>query len=398
MVRFEIVGKLAGIKASDKFHPFEKKTYESGWENTTLLYNVISGNNRFMMQVRGGHFSDGHGDVYVFSKAYKDDDGNEVKSEAFTIPYKDRFTSPDLERVAEWKKYVFDLEEPGRRYALKNLIEKIKDGSEVTDDELKEVNVTSKEKLEEAYEKSLKKRKEFICQDDYATYINKVIESDKYKDRMFTVRGNYEMQYSEAKDSWYGSFVPNKIYLAAKDAEAKSVGQATLFYSEGAIKESDDMAYINTYIIQYDNNFKTNLFAPYPIVIKKGTDENAEKAYEIRKKRFEVEDDSVYELGVTVQFIDGAETTTLKVEDLPEEVQDAILIGDISERDALQEYGGVAYGERITQTRFSGLMRGYAKGRQETAYKSDDLMNTSLKEDKDSDVFDDDDDLFSDLD
>lgn len=44
------------------------------------------------------------------------------------IPFKERLTSPKLAEVAEFKKFIFDLEKPGRRYKLEKAAEKIREG------------------------------------------------------------------------------------------------------------------------------------------------------------------------------------------------------------------------------------------------------------------------------
>ena len=109
-----------------------------------------------------GSFADGHGDVFTFTKSYTDESGNKVKGENIRIPFKERLTSPKLAEIAEFKKFIFDLEKPGRRYALEKALERVNEGKELTDDELKELEIESKEELTTALEKSNKKRYEFI--------------------------------------------------------------------------------------------------------------------------------------------------------------------------------------------------------------------------------------------
>ena len=123
-MNFEMTGRLSISKETEKFKPWEEKTYDSGWVKRRLLFNVTCGDNRHMLAVDDGSFSDGHGDVYTFSKATIDESGNKKKGESMIIPFKERLTSPKIAEVAEFKKYIFDLEKPGRRYGLEKASER----------------------------------------------------------------------------------------------------------------------------------------------------------------------------------------------------------------------------------------------------------------------------------
>lgn len=157
--------------------------------------------------------------------------GKKTKGESIQIPFKERLTSPKLAEVAEFKKFIFDLEKPGRRYKLQNMADKLHEGSEPTDEELKEVGLTSPDEVSDALEKSIKKRHEFISEWDYIDFIKKVIDSGKYADKKFFIRGNGEYQYSDNKGTVYESYMPNRIYLAAEDLEDMLLTQNQLWVS-----------------------------------------------------------------------------------------------------------------------------------------------------------------------
>ena len=125
-MNFEMTGKLSISKESDKFHPYQEKQFDSGWIRKQLMFNVACGDNRHMLTVTSGAFADGHGDVYTFSKSGVNEDGNKVKGESLKIPFKERLTSPKLAEVAEFKKFIFDLEKPGRRYKLEKAAERLR--------------------------------------------------------------------------------------------------------------------------------------------------------------------------------------------------------------------------------------------------------------------------------
>jgi len=393
-INFDMTGKLVPVKDTEKFKGYEEVKYNSGWINRTLNFNVISGNNRFMLRTRGGKFEDEHNDIYVFSKGGLDENGKQIKGEGFRIPFKERLIHKRLPEVVEWKKFIVDLEEPGHRWKIQNAIEKLEDGHDFSEDELDEFGVKSADELKDVLEKSNKKRKEFISEWDYAEYLHKVLTSEKYKDRMFNIKGEYVMEYSEAKNQWYSHYAPTRIYLAAKDAEPVATATVTLFYDESGLDdgvvEEKNKYYLNGYVQVYDSNKKKNVFAPYTVAIP--VEDNKKKM----KKIVEIlsVDDGVKELGMIVDLIDGSEMKEIEMEDLDLETQDLILCGLVDFEDVKHQMGGNVYGSRVTENRFKKFSRNYSTGAKETVYTSDDLHNVSAEDDSD-DLFGDDDDLFA---
>ena len=266
-MNFEMTGKLSIGKESEKFHPYQEKQFDSGWVRKQLMFNVACGDNRHMMTVTSGAFADGHGDVYTFSKSGVDENGNKIKGESLKIPFKERLTSSKLAEVAEFKKFIFDLEKPGRRYKLEKAAEKVKEGTNLTDKELKEIGLENEADVNAELEKSNKRRHEFISEWDFIDFIKKVIDSGKYSDKKFFIRGNGEYQYSDKNQRVYESYVPNRIYLAADDAEESSTATINILFNSESL---DDMSveekgkyYVNGYMMEYDNNRKGNICLLY---------------------------------------------------------------------------------------------------------------------------------------
>lgn len=380
-IRFEMVAKLNLVKDSENFHCYEEQEFVSGWQSRTVRLNAIAGDNRFLLQARGGKWKDNDGGtLYLF-----DTDGK-----AFQIPFTDRKLSENIEKTANWRKRVIDLDYRDRRMTLRSMVE-----GESYDPAIAKKYGLSKEseeiELDELLKQSNNKRHEYLSDWDFVSDLYKLLQSDKIKDKKFFIQGEVEFQYSENKKTWYKTYVPHKIYLAHPEEDYRSKANVVLLFDSNALDEGgeDDFgkAFVNGYVTQYDNQTKSNKFVPYPIVILKPESDDAKenKYYQIRKNRFEIEEDDqveVYQMGVVVDLIDGAQRKGLSVEELPEEVQEAILMGDISERDALSQYGGQTYGDRITESRFAGLMRGYATGKQETEYRSEDFLNKPKKANK----------------
>ena len=401
-VTFEMVGKLSVGKDSDKFKSYEEIKYDSGWINRTLKFNVTSGDSRFMLQIKGGCFEDQHNDIYVFSKDGVDDEGKRVKGEGFTIPFKERLKHPRLAEVAEWKKFVIDLEEPGRRWKLQNAAERLKEGKEFNDVELRELGVGSAEEIPTAYEKSCKKRKEFISEWDYAEFIKKMIDSGKYANKKFKIRGEHQYQYSEQNKRFYSNFVPTRIYLAEDDAIETATENAIVYFNSESLEdvsEEKGKYYVNAKIFVYDSNRKSNIPCDYMITFNAtpaDADERTKKMVNAKVKMFTIDSDEWRELGVVNTLIDGAERMAIEFDDLTEEQQDNILMGLTTLEDIRAEMGGSVYGDRIQEARFTKLAKGYSGGSKDSVYTDEDFEIKPIGADEEEDLFDeeDDDDLF----
>lgn len=401
-MNFEMIGKITMSKETDKFHPYSETTYPSGWAKRKIMFNAICGDNRHLLTVDAGCFADGHGDVYTVSKGTVDANGKRTKGESLKIPFKERLTSPKIAEVAEFKKFIFDLEKPNRRYKLEKAAEKVKEGTVLTDEELKELGIESVEEVNSALEKSNKKRHEFISEWDFVEFIKKVIDSDKYKDKKFYIKGSGKYQYSEKNTRVYESYVPNRIYLAADDAEEYSTATINILYNHESL---DDMSvnekrkyYVNGYMMEYDEGRKGNIPCPVTVVIPVA-DENAEdkekRKVEAIKRKFIVEDEEWKELGVVVKMLNGAQRVEITDDMLTDDQKDDLELGLITLDDIRAELGGSVYGERIQEYQFEKIARGFTKGRNDTTYTDEDMVIRPIEEEvpeEVTDLFDDDDD------
>ncbi len=384
-MNFEMTGKLSIGKETEKFHPYTEKTYPSGWVRKQLLFNVTCGDNRHMLTVTAGAFSDGHGDIYSFTKGGVDENGNKVKGESIQIPFKERLTSPKLAEIAEFKKFIIDLEQPGRRYKLQNMADKLHEGKELTDEELKEVSLESKDDVTAALEKSNKKRHEFISEWDYIDFIKKVIDSEKYKDKLFFIRGNGEYQYSDNQQKVYESYIPTRIYLAADDAEPSSTATINIIFNSESLDEMSveekGKYYVNGHMMEYDQNRKANIPVPVTIVIPvPEDDEKGKKKAEAFKHKFMVDDDTYKEYGAIVNMLNGAQKTEITEDMLTDEQREDLDLGIITMDDIRAEIGGNVYGDRIREYQLVKPARGFTKGRQDTVWTDEDMIIKPIEE------------------
>lgn len=384
-MNFEMTGKLSISKDTEKFHPYTEKTYPSGWVRKQLLFNVTCGDNRHMLTVTAGAFADGHGDIYSFTKGGVDENGNKVKGESIQIPFKERLTSPKLAEIAEFKKFIIDLEQPGRRYKLQNMADKLHEGKELTDEELKEVSLESKDDVTAALEKSNKKRHEFISEWDYIDFIKKVIDSEKYKDKLFFIRGNGEYQYSDNQQKVYESYIPTRIYLAADDAEPSSTATINIIFNSESLDEMSveekGKYYVNGHMMEYDQNRKANIPVPVTIVIPvPEDDEKGKKKAEAFKHKFMVDDDTYKEYGAIVNMLNGAQKTEITEDMLTDEQREDLDLGIITMDDIRAEIGGNVYGDRIREYQLVKPARGFTKGRQDTVWTDEDMIIKPIEE------------------
>lgn len=384
-MNFEMTGKLSISKDTEKFHPYTEKTYPSGWVRKQLLFNATCGDNRHMLTVTAGAFADEHGDIYSFTKGGVDENGNKVKGESIQIPFKERLTSPKLAEIAEFKKFIIDLEQPGRRYKLQNMADKLHEGKELTDEELKAVGLESKDDVVTALEKSNKKRHEFISEWDYIDFIKKVIGSEKYKDKLFFIRGNGEYQYSDSQQKVYESYIPTRIYLAADDAEPSSTATINIIFNSESLDEMSveekGKYYVNGHMMEYDQNRKANIPVPVTIVIPvPEDDEKGKKKAEAFKHKFMVDDDTYKEYGAIVNMLNGAQKTEITEDMLTDEQREDLDLGIITMDDIRAEIGGNVYGDRIREYQLVKPARGFTKGRQDTVWTDEDMIIKPIEE------------------
>lgn len=397
-MNFEMVGKLSISKETDKFNPYSENHYDSGWVKRRLLFNVTSGDNRHMLNVDDGCWEDGHGDVFTFSKATVDESGEKKKGELLKIPFKERLTSPKIAEVAEFKKYIFDFEKPGRRFKLEKAAERLHEGKNLTDEELKEIGLENESDVTEALEKSNKKRHEFITKWDFAEFIKKVIDSEKYKDSLFFISGNGEYSYNAEKETMYDSLVPTRIYLAADDAEESATATVTMLFGENAI---DDMSleekgkyYVSGYMMEYESSMKKTIPVPVVVTIPNVSDDATEKEkkkLEAIKKKFYVDGEEFKEYGIVVNMLNGAQKVEITEDMLTEEQKDDLDCGLITMDDIRAELGKSVYGDAVKEWQFVKPAKGFTSGSKETAYTSEDMI-IKIETEEVEDLFQDEDD------
>ena len=203
-MNFEMVGTIKGIKETDKFKPYDIKTFDSGWQTHTYKFNVISGANRFMVTISGGKWTDdSKNQIFTFSKA---EPGK--KAEKLTVKWTDRRKPEIISKVSGFKIYTCNL---------------------LTFDEVTAL------KEEGNAEEAAKKNHQFIETTDYAALVKKVIDSGKYDDAKFKIVGTIDIQYSAAKNQYYRTLTVNKMYKVSNETPCKAELTMNVFYTADSL-------------------------------------------------------------------------------------------------------------------------------------------------------------------
>lgn len=353
--QISFVGKIRKIKDG-----YSEQEFSGGLIKRRLRFNAVCGNSLQWLEVT--------------ALVWKDDKKNKVytlksvegaKDEKMTVEWANRLNPDVIELVPGYKRFVVDTDTFAKRK------------------ELEEAG------LDEELEKSKKKRKEFIHESDFIDYLIKVLDSETSKDMIFRINGTAEYSYGSKHDTYYRNFVPQKIFRVPDDTEQCCAGSMKLYFAEGAVDDTcvDETGdyIINAFADYYDQNSKMNAFVPISVKINK--DHKMANGF---KKRFsKAEGDEIKELGVGVNFINGAQTVEITEDMLSDEQRESIEDGLCTFEDIKAELGGTAYGERVTEIRLTGLMKGYSSGVQDTMYSIEDLKKRPIKDAPKSEVSED---------
>ena len=340
------VGKIRKIKDG-----YSEQEFTGGLIKRRLRFQAICGNSVQWLEVSTFVWKDEKKNkVYTL----KSIDG--AKDEKMTVDWANRLNPDVVESVPGYKRFVVDTDTFAHRK------------------ELEEAG------LNEELEKSKKKRKEFIHESDFIDYLIKVLNNEKSKDMIFGINGAVEYSYGNKQDTFYRNFVPQKIFRVSDDTKQCCAASMKLYFTEGAVDDilldkSGDYV-INAFVQYYDQNAKMNAFSPVQITINK----DHPKANGFIKRFSKAEGEEVKELGVTVDFINGAQQVEITMDMLTDDQRESIEDGLITFEELKKELGNKANGDRVTEVRLTGLMKGYSSGVQDTTYFISDLNKKPIKD------------------
>lgn len=392
---FNFVGKIALGKDTEKFHPIERREFESGWTNTTVKFNCLSGTNRILCMTQGGKWKEDKNNkvIKTFSKSTTDKNGNVTKGEKIEILWSKRFDEDQIDRVAGFKKFTCDTGDIKMRYKLQDLVTAFEKET-ATDEMMEEVGIDNLDDAKTALEKSKAKKRVFLTEWDFAEHMAKVCQSDKFKNKLFYLSGVYDVQYSVEKDRYYTNYHVNRVVLAPDDAVPSTEMKVDFYFCEDSWSddqyEETGKCYINGWTNYYDNTFNKNGFMPLTVVVKED-----KKKVTVLKRKFTC-DEGVKQIGLTLNVIDGAETVEITLDMLDDETREDIECGLLDFESVKRELGGKAVGDRVSELRFAELTP-KKNVVQDTTYSVDDMHAARMEvvdavEDEEVNIFGEEDD------
>lgn len=364
---FSFVGYLKPVKDTETFKGFTTKTYDSGWMSERLVFNVVAGDNRHLVEINAGRWQqEGKNVIYGFTQG----DANK-KGEPVQIPWVKRNDPDVIKNMAGWKIFTVDTDTYNHRK------------------ELEESGET------EALEASNKKRKHFLAGTEFCEYVNRVVNSDKTKDMKFRVNGTVTYNYSEKNDRYYSAYEVNKIYRVDDDADVSSEVNVEFYFAENAMDATDyeetGKATVNGYTSYYDSSLKRTCYCPMTLAMRCGTDEDGLKKIKGWQKIFDkFEDDEIRKINLSCQQINGSQRVAITYDDLDDDTKENIDFGLITLEEVIREMGGNTFGDKIQEIQIVKLGRGSLRGSETTVLTVDDMNKKPIKEEDAVDVFMDD--------
>ena len=351
MNSFSFVGKLVPVKDTETFKGYTETSYDSGWMKQRLVFNVVAGDNRHLVEINAGRWKDDkkNSTIYTMSKATEG-----KKSEKIQIPWDKRNDPETIDGVAGYRVFTIDTDTYSHR------------------EELKEAGDT------DALEKSNEKRRHFLASTDFCDFAKKVVYNEKIKDWVFRVNGNIVYRYSESNGRYYQSYEVNKIYRVDETAEPTADVNIEFYFAEGFMDkdgiEDAGKAIMSGFTPFYDQNTQKNWFLPISLVMR----DEKEKVDGFEELLSEFEDNEICKVVLSCKAINGAQRRSVNLEDLDEKTQKAVKLGLMSEAQAIKNAGGQVYGDVIQELRFDQIV----KNSEATAFKLEDCVAKPHKEEE----------------
>ena len=358
MNTFSFVGKIVPIKDTENFKGYTETTYDSGWMKQRLVFNIVAGDNRHLVEINAGKWKDDkkNSTIYTMSRATEG-----KKSEKIQVPWEKRNDPETIEKVAGYRVFTIDTDTYSHRESLK------------------EAGDT------EALAKSNEKRRHFLAGTDFCDFLTKkVVYNEKIKDWVFRINGNIVYNYSEKTGRYYMSYEVNKIYRVDESTEPTTDVSIEFYFADGFMDkdgiEDTGKAIMSGFTPFYDQNTQKNWFLPLSLIMRDV--ENVDLTEELLS---EFEDNEICKAVLSCKAINGAQRRNVNLEDLDEKTQKAVKAGLMSEAQAIKNAGGQVYGDVIQEIRFDKIV----KHSEATAYTLENMLEKPHKEEENVDVFED---------
>lgn len=318
MSKFEIIGTLSLSKGSEKMPTFETIKVGDSGEKRILRLNSKSDDNFHNVKIEGLCWGN---DSQIFAKKKV----GEGKYEDLKFKYSER--DKHIAELAEFSKYVFV------------------DGDT---------------------------RHEFATQYDFALFVKEELESGKYNDKRFIIKGDVES--SQWKGKSYHDFNVTRLYTVTEKEgeeaiEDKSEATLELFLGEGCLMDDDfeetRKMFLNGFNARYDSKKKGRIGIPLTVEVYVPKEKkNGAKLVDKFKENTEgkiTDDELAYKLGIKVDMVSKSEKVEFNMELLSDEEREDLELGllDLEELKAEHGCGKGAFERKFV---FKTFARGYSKG------------------------------------
>lgn len=354
---FEFIG---GVQIPNDLSKISSLTENATKTWTTLKVTMgikEGGTNSAFLDLRAGFKTDLNGKVYTVNK----------DNEKMEIPFKDRLNPAYLDLVADFAKYVVDLETDEDiknqytklQFQISNIYKKIKDGSATDEDK---ENIV---KYKAEYKSLAINRHEFISEYDFVKFIEDNIS--EIKPLRLRVRGNYASSFSKGKT--YNSYVPKSIEVAKAEDENKLELHIDFYFNRDTLEVTEDMIIAKGYVSSRDSYVKADRFVTTELVCKEP------KFFDIFKTFLATKEKTYQHLAWVCNVYNGANQKEFTYEDLTD-TQKAMVDCGMSTVDEYRVKGGYVLGANISEIRMAKplLIGDFAGGVVDTGLNEDDFV------------------------
>jgi hypothetical protein len=359
---FEFIGDVQTAKDKTKIMSVSQNATKT-WETTKVTMGIKKEQtNSVFLDVKAGTRPDGSGIVYAMGV-----DGTTMK-----IPFKDRKNPDYLDLVADFSKYVVDLETDEDvkseytklRFQISNIQKKIKDGTATDEDKANVVEYRQK------YKALATNRHEFISQLDFVEFIG--INMDTLKECRVKVRGNYSPSYSNGKS--YLSYEPRSIEVARADEGNKLEVYLGLFFGRDAITIEDNTMFIDGYVLSRDSYAGADRYFRTKLLTRNAAAFDAFKTFLGTKEK------TYQQLAVVCEAYNGANQKEFTEDDLTDAQKMAVSLG-MATIESFRPAGGFVLGNNISELRLiMPLLKGdFASGAVDTGMKEEEILELIAK-------------------
>lgn len=403
---FEFVGNLSIPKETEKFKPYKKDKYESGWVKESLKVTCRIPDSSENITIED-MYADKPNHSFERDGVGKKENGTFTRGAKIKINWNDRNSSAVIEKVAAYQRFTLDTSNNKERYIVRTAIEKLEKSNDDTETENIVIeankNISEYIKLENELKsiddfKNLltvleDKKKEYLSRVDMIQDLKTLIGTTEGTNTVFKISGDMSF-YQNKEGKVYKTFSVKRIEKALPTDKLKLNGHLDMYFNSESLDEDsfeDTKKYIvNAWTKTYDGQLKQDIYIPL-IFIADGskldlTNEKHLKRINGLVRPFkDKSEDTIYQIQYEVKFANGKERVELTFEDLTDFQKELVEDGVTTVEEIILDLGGNKLGERIDEIRlFKVNFKDFNNGAEETELTMEDMIVDKSKLTKDN--------------